>query len=177
MKPMMYGLGGLKLLLDHFLLKKLAFVTFFTFILSKISFILATLVALKQFFHTPIPHQRAESHKVEVIHIPIKKYRPKHMDEVFDESKFIPVTYDSLIPDTTPSYFTFQNQNDFISSEENFRGSYLSRDRNRDNDNENEILSASNDDNEDLLTDEFDRSDKHHDEKKFYINHVHSPFV
>ena len=95
------------------------------------------------------------------------------MDEVFDESKFIPVTYDSLIPDTTPSYFTFPNQNEFISSEENFRDSFLNRNR----DNDNEILSASNDDNVDLLTDEFDRSDKHHDEKNFYINHVHSPFV
>lgn len=171
---MMYGLGGLKLLFDHFLLKKLAFVSFFTFILSKISFILATLVALKQFFHTPIPHQRAESHKVEVIHIPIKKYRPKHMDEVFDESKLIPVTYDSLIPDTTPTYFTFPNQNEFISSEENFADTWSGI---RDNDNENRILNASNDDNADLLTDEFDRSDKYHDEKNFYINHVNSPFV
>jgi len=172
-KPMMLGLGGLKLLFDHFLLKKLAFVSLFTFILSKISFILASLVALKQFFHTPVPHQRAESHNVEVIHIPIKKYRPKHADEAFDESKLIPVTYDSLILDTTPSYFTFPNQNEFISSEENFAGSYMTRD----SDNENQILSASNDDNDDLLTDEFDRSDKYHDEKNFYINHVHSPFV
>lgn len=174
MKPMMYGLGGLKLLFDHFLLKKLAFVTFFTFILSKISFILAALVALKQFFHTPVQHQRAESHNVDVIHIPIKKYRPKHSDEAFDESKLIPVTYDSLIPDTTPTYFTYPNQNEFISSEENFTGTWSGI---RDSDTENRILSASNDDNADLLTDEFDRSDKYHDEKNFYINHVHSPFV
>lgn len=170
-KPLLYGMGGLKVLFDHFLLKKLAFVSLFTFILSKISFILATLVALKQFFHTPTSHQRAESHKVEVIHIPIRKYKPKnHHEHDFDESKLIPVTYspDSLIPDTTPSYFSFSSPSDFISSEENFSDTFNSE-------NDNKLLNSQDDD--DLMTDNFDRSDKFKNEKNYYLNHVHSPFV
>lgn len=173
MQPLLYGMGGMKLLFDHFLLKKLAFVSLFTFILSKISFILATLVALKQFFHTPTGHARAEKEKIEVIHIPIQKYKPKHKDFDFDESKVIPVTFspDSLIPDSTPPYFSFDH--DFISSDETFSDSFMTQP----NDNGSNDKFSSNDAVSDLLTDNFDRSDRNYNEKNYYINHVHSPFV
>lgn len=182
MKPLLYGIGGLKLLFDHFLLKKLAFVSLFTFILSKISFILATLVALKQFFQTPAPHQRAESHKVEVIHIPIGKHKPKHTEIDFGESKLVPLTFstDLLNPETTPTYFTYSSHNDFISSEENYNSNFMTHtDSNDDNDDDdnNKIFRVNNIHDKDLMNDDFDRSDKYYNEKSYYKNHVHSPFV
>lgn len=168
-KPMLYILGALKLLLHHFLLKKLAFLSFFTFLLSKISFILASLVALKQFFHTPSGHQRAESHKLEVIHIPIKKYNSKHKDADYEESKFVPVTYQPDYAQTTP-LFMIPGQETFITSEEEDDGFNQFQ-----QDSPNKFINS----NDDELNEHnnYDRSDQYYDEKNFYINHVHSPFV
>lgn len=172
MKPLLLGMGGMKLLFDHFLLKKLVFMSIFTFILSKIAFVLATLVALKQFFATPSGHSRDQ--KVEVIHIPIKNGKKKEKEWEWDESQVIPVKYQpDSVPSTRLPYYSLANQDDFISSEEHYGDSFMSKL----NDNDEQFSSTSNDAVADLLTDDYDRSDKYYDEKKYYINHVHSPFV
>lgn len=184
-QPLLYGLGGIKLLMYHMLMKKMAIATFFSFLLSKVSFILASLVALKQFFHTPTHHRSHDSNKLEVVHIPIRKFRSnkgKEKDSYYDEeSKFIPVTYPP-----EPAFETTPFHHDFSGFDENHADAF--------NDSE-EILSGGTFDDgnykegnslgdEEKLSDiynehfdgELDRSDKH-DEKTFYINHVHSPFV
>lgn len=164
-RPIMYGMGGLKLILDHFLLKKLAFFSFFSFILSKISFILASLVALKQFFHSGGGHSRAESNKLEVIHIPIKKFVKKHPHDVdWDESKIIPITYSSVSqnlesPSTSSPYFTYPSHESFISSEETLSDEFVPK------------VNGAGEFNFDNNGDAFDRADM------TQVNHVHSPFV
>ena len=175
MTPILFGLGGMKLLLYHLALKKMAFFTFLSFILSKISFILASLVALKQFFHTPTQHRAADSNKLEVVHIPIRKLRHnkhKEKDSYYDESQFIPVTFQ---PETTPFFYDFPYKEHypetFTSSEEVYDSSLNGKFNANLNVNEiyNEHFS-------DTLSDSLDRSDKH-EEKNYYKNHVHSPFV
>lgn len=168
----MLGVAALKMILDHFLLKKLAFFSFFTFMLSKISFILATLVALKQFFHNSGGHSRAESNKLEVIHIPIKKFKNNHPSEEWDESKIVPMTFSGNShgsPSSTASpYFTYPSHDSFISSEEN--DDFVPKVNGAGEFNFDNSGSA--------IDDDFDRSDKlKEDEKSYYINHVHSPFV
>jgi hypothetical protein len=180
MKPFAYGVGGLKLLFDHFLLKKLFALSVFNFFLSKVSFILATLVALKQFFHNPGGHSRAESSKLELLAIPVKKHKSKYKEShFFDESKVVPITYPSDMellntPETTPAYFTYPSHNNgFISSEEEAFNDLF-------NDNNKEV-SAVNDEVDFMKKNTFDRSDTiynaNKDEKSYYLNHVHSPFV
>lgn len=173
MKPILFGLGGMKLLLYHLALKKMAFFTFLSFLLSKISFILASLVALKQFFHTPTQHRAADSNKLEVVHIPIRKLRHnkhKENDAHYDESQFIPVTY-TVQPETTPFFYDFNfnehHPETFTSSEETFDGKFS------ENFNENEIY---NEHFSDKFLGSLDRSETHN-EKFFYKNHVRSPFV
>lgn len=133
MAPVFIGLGGLKLVLYHLFLKKIAFFSFFSFLLSKASFILASLVALKQFFHAPTQHRSSESNKLEVVHIPIRKFRNnkdnKDKDSYYDESKFIPITFaPETVFDTTPFYNNFpyneNNPETFASSEENANGNF-----------------------------------------------------
>lgn len=165
-RPIMYGMGGLKLLIHHFLLKKLAFVSFFTFILSKIAFILSTLVALKQFFHNSGGHSRAENNKLEVIHIPIKKFVKKDQHDFdWDESKIIPITYsgESLkldTPTTSSPYFAYPSHESFLSSEdETLTDEFVPK------------VSGAGEFNFDNNGDAFDRADK------MEVNHVHSPFV
>ncbi|KAG5671889.1 hypothetical protein PVAND_002058 [Polypedilum vanderplanki] len=181
MKPFAYGVGGLKLLFDHFLLKKLFFLSVFNFFLSKVSFILATLVALKQFFHNPSGHSRAESHKVEVLAIPVKKHKSKFKEShFFDESKIVPITFQSELetPETTPAYFTYPSHGGFISSEEEAFNDLI-------NDNNKEIMAVNDEVDFMKKNNDFDRksdtifsaNDNHHDEKSYYLNHVHSPFV
>lgn len=129
MQPFIIGLGGLKLVLYHLFLKKMALTTALSFILSKVSFVLATLVALKQFFHAPVHHRSSDSSKLEVVHIPIKKYHGHHSDKDYDESQFIPVTFS---PDTefntTPFYYDFpyseHNPGTFFSSDEELKGTF-----------------------------------------------------
>jgi hypothetical protein len=178
MRPLAYGLGGLKLLFDHFLLKKLVFLSVYNFFVGKVAFILASLVALKQFFYTPNVHSRAENQKLEVFAIPVKKHKSKYKDPfLFDESKVSPVTYpnfDELMntPDTTPAYFTYPHSG-FISSEEEAFNDLM-------NDNNREI-NAVNDEVDFMKKNQFERSDTlysgNHNEKSYYLNHVHSPFV
>lgn len=163
----MQGLGALMLLFQHFALKKLAFFSFFSFILSKISFILASLVALKQFFHNSGGHSR--DNKLEVIHIPIKK---KHPLEDWDESKIVPITFPSnsfKASTTSPFKFTYSSHDSFLGSEENFSDEFVPKVNN---------AGEYNFGNSGSSFDEFDKSDKNsYDEKSYYINHVHSPFV
>lgn len=193
MKPILYGLAGMKLLLYHLLLKKMAFFTFLSFLLSKISFILASLVALKQFFYMPTQHRSADSNKLEVVHIPVRKLRhnkqEKEKDSYYDESNFIPVTYSpETVFDTTPSYFDFPyggiNPETFESSEENFNGNFDGKFNNQ-NDFNGDDLKLNYDEKfneiynehfKDNLSDSLDRSETNN-EKNYYKNHVHSPFI
>jgi hypothetical protein len=129
-KPYIYAFAGMKLLLYHLLLKKFAFFSMASFFLSKISFILASLVALKQFFNTPTHHRSSDSNKVEVVHIPIRKEKKSHkyhQDDDWEESRFIPITFapDGSVYDTTAlPYINYnygniqQNQQDFNDSQE-----------------------------------------------------------
>lgn len=152
----------------------MALFSFISFILSKVSFILASLVALKQFFHTPSHHRSAESNKLEVVHIPIRKFNSKkHKDKDWiddEESQFIPVTFSpDTVYDTTPFppfYYNIpQSENEpitFDSDEETFDEKFS----------ENEIYNEHFKDSPPL----FDRNDQY-TEKNFYKNHVHSPFA
>ena len=81
-------------------------------------------MALKHFFGQQQNHQRAEGTKVEVVHIPIRKYekkKSKEGDSYYEESKFIPVTHypDSFIEHTTPVDFIDYSQNDRTSYDYN----------------------------------------------------------
>lgn len=162
--PIFLGLGGLKLLMYHFFIKKMAFFSFLSFILSKISFVLATLVALKHFFHTPQHQERTEKNKIEVVHIPFSKFRQGDRDiendNYYEESQFIPVTFEAEpnVESTTSfnidlPYNGRYRENSFISSEERY--------------NEN----SQNQFAEDI----FNRADKR--SRHNLMNHVHSPFA
>lgn len=75
------------------------------------------LIALKHFFGQQQNHQRAEGTKLEVVHIPIRKYekkKSKEGDSYYEESKFIPVTHypDRFIENTTPVNFIDYLNND-----------------------------------------------------------------
>lgn len=185
-RPMLIGFGLMKLLMYHLLMKKMALATLLSFLLSKAAFILASLVAFKQFFHTPTQHRSTESNKLEVVHIPIRKLRHKEKDSYYDESKFVPVTFaPDAGYDTTPFYYDFpyrdHNPDSFISSEESFNGNFDGKfSQNFDesaNENFNEIYNEHFDerfkDNRSKADDKADQID----EKTFYKNHVHSPFV
>ena len=157
----------------HMLLKKMAIFSLLSFILSKISFILASLVALKQFFQPPVHHRSAEGSKLEVVHIPIRKFNSKQKQKEWlddEESQFIPVTYS---PDANyettpfPPFYYHAPQNDnYESDEENF-GERPSKKFN-----ENEIY------NKHFIKDSpnFFENDEY-TEKNFYKNHVRSPFI
>lgn len=123
-KKMLPAFLALKLMLFHFLIKKALFIGFGAFGLSTISLVLASLVAAKQFFSTPT-HKGADGHKVEVIHVPIRKHRDnQHFEKDYDETKFIPVTSE---PETSTkvSVFPYKKPTEtFISSEEDFKGIY-----------------------------------------------------
>lgn len=105
------GIGTLKLILYHFFVKKMAMLSFFSFILSKISFLTSTLIALKQFFSHGTHNDRSESHKLEVVHIPIKKFQSHSADRdryQTEESKLsslsLPLSSVSLTTTTKKPY-------------------------------------------------------------------------
>jgi hypothetical protein len=154
----------------HLLLKKMALFSFLSFVLSKISFILASLVALKQFFHTPSMHRSADSNKLEVVHIPIRK-KQKDKEWIDDEeSQLIPVTFSPSETTPFPPFFYKHPYSDnepisFDSEDENYEG--YNSDKLSENDIYNEHF-------KDSL--QFDRNDEY-TEKNFYKNHVHSPFI
>ena len=97
--PAGIGIMALKCLLLHFIIKKLALATAFSLLLGKASFVLSSVIALKQLFahHTG----KSESSKLEVVHIPIKHniHKKNHETSPPNESyhdnsgKFIPLTY------------------------------------------------------------------------------------
>jgi hypothetical protein len=62
-----------------------------SFILSKTSFLISALLAIKQYLTPHQNHERSEKNKLEVVHIPISKYgSKKHRGEDYyhsDESK------------------------------------------------------------------------------------------
>lgn len=126
MLPAFLAFGAMKLVFFHFLIKKALFISFGAFGLSTISFVLASLVALKQFFSSPT-HQKSDSNKVEVVHIPIRKHRDrnnKHFESDFDESKLIPVTFEPETTTKVPNFPYKKPTETFISSEEDFKGIY-----------------------------------------------------
>lgn len=181
MGPVLAVLAGLKLLAYHLLMKKMALVTFFSFLLSKISFILASLVALKQFFQSPTHHRsQTDSNKLEVVHIPINHHREhkyKEKDAYYDESQFVPVTSQpETVYDTTPFYNNFPYRGNapetFTSSEEDFNGNFDGKF----DDNLNELYNKHYNKNN-FADDSFDDRKDAVNEKNFYKNHVHSPFV
>lgn len=168
------------MLMYHLLLKKMAIFSFLSFILSKISFVLASLVALKQFFHTPTHHRSADNNKLEVVHIPIRKFnkKKKESDWIYDEeSQFIPVTYSpDAVFNTTPYppfYYNIpQDDNEpetFESDDENVEGNFDGKFNGKFS--ENDIYNKHF---RNRLA--YDRSDGY-TEKSYYKNHVHSPFV
>lgn len=106
-KKAMYGVGMMKLLLDHFILKKMLFLTIASFILSKTSFLISALLALKHYLSHQQGHsERSENHKLQVVHIPIKSSKHKYSDYFGDESQinsqFVPIT----TPTATASDFS-----------------------------------------------------------------------
>lgn len=125
MLPAFLAFGAMKLVFFHFLIKKALFISFGAFGLSTISFVLASLVALKQFFSTPTHQKGTDSHKVEVVHIPIRKHRDnKHFEKDYDESKLIPVTFEPETSTKVPNFPYKKPTETFISSEEDFKGIY-----------------------------------------------------
>jgi hypothetical protein len=114
-------------------------------------------------------HRSADSNKLEVVHIPIRK-KQKDKEWIDDEeSQLIPVTFS---PETTPfpPFFYKHPYSDnepisFDSEDENYEG--YNSDKLSENDIYNEHL-------KDNL--QFDRNDEY-TEKNFYKNHVHSPFI
>lgn len=134
----------MKMILYHFLLKKMAFLTFASFILSKSSFLLSLLVAIKQYLSHSKGSEHSESQKLEVVHIPIRKYqgggKSKHKGYDYhysEESKpvpsfnFPPITYSSanIIENTTPeTFFDFNFKNNFYNEQPNFENNYSNDD-------------------------------------------------
>lgn len=118
LQPYIYAFIGMKLLLYKLLLKKFALLSVASFFMSKISFVLASLVALKQFFNQPSHHRSSDSNKLEVVHIPIRKEKKTHKyypENDWEESRFVPITFaPDQIYDTTPYYnYNINNQQDF----------------------------------------------------------------
>lgn len=113
MTPIGLCILALKLFFQHFFMKKLAALALGSFLLSKTSFILSTLLALKQLFNSS-GHEKSDSGgKLEVVHIPIRKKHPEFHDRDTDQgTKYIPITYPTDIYDqTTSRYFDYQYQN------------------------------------------------------------------
>lgn len=112
MTPIGLCILALKLLIQHFFMKKLAALALISFLLSKTSFVLSTLLALKQLFNSG-GHEKSDSGgKLEVVHIPIRKKHPEFHDRDIDrETKYIPITYPSDIQESTPRYFDYNYQN------------------------------------------------------------------
>lgn len=78
---------ALKIIIQHFLIKKIALLSVFSYLLSKTSFILSSLLAIKQIFHSG-HHEKSDSgSKLEVVHIPIRKKIPDFHDRDLKKSQ------------------------------------------------------------------------------------------
>lgn len=121
--PALYGVGAMKLLMMHFLIKKALLLGISSHFLSKLAFLVAIFVAAKQHMSQQPTHERAEGHKLEVVHVPIRKYHgqnSKERDNYYDaESKHVPVTYnppEGSFDNTTPvTFFDLPYQSNFFS--------------------------------------------------------------
>lgn len=82
---------ALKLMFQHFIIKKLAIVTSISFLMSKASFLLSSLLAVKQLFHGG--HQEKSDNgnggKLEVVHIPIRKKQPEFFEREPEKDPWI----------------------------------------------------------------------------------------
>lgn len=113
MTPVALCVLGLKLLFQHFLMKKLAALALGSFLLSKTSFILSTLLALKQLFHSGGHEKSDNGGKLEVVHIPIRKKHPEFHDRDNDQgTRYIPITYPTdVYEQTTHTYMDYSYHN------------------------------------------------------------------
>ncbi|CRK87112.1 CLUMA_CG000929, isoform A [Clunio marinus] len=127
--PLLLALAGMKMVLYHLFLKKIAMLSVISFVLSKASFVLASLIAIKQYLNSSSQHRSSDSTKVEFVHIPLKKWRKPKDDEFYEESRFIPITYaPETAFDTTPFFYDFpynaNNPDSFTNSDESFGENY-----------------------------------------------------
>ncbi|XP_055525019.1 uncharacterized protein LOC129718348 [Wyeomyia smithii] len=71
--PIALAVLALKAMLVHFILKKLALATGLSLLLSAKSLLVSLLIAVKLWVSHPQSHDKSESNKLEVVHIPIRK--------------------------------------------------------------------------------------------------------
>jgi hypothetical protein len=114
MSHMAIGIIGLKMLYYHFLMKKMATLSLISVILSKISFLVSTLVAIKQLFQ---PHHEKQEHsKLEVVHIPVQKYNHhdnydyKRRQNEHRLPKYIPLLKNNFPADIFPTTTTMRSE-------------------------------------------------------------------
>lgn len=99
--PIILCILVLKMLLQHFIIKKLAALSVLSTLLSKASFLLSSLLALKQMMSTG-HHEKSDSGgKLEVVHIPIRKKHPDFHDRDTEKPKYIPLDYSKYSYDPT----------------------------------------------------------------------------
>lgn len=104
---------ALKMIFQHFVIKKIAVLSALSFLLSKTAFVLSTLLALKQLFYSGHQEKSDNNGKLEVVHIPIRKKHPdfheRESDKYYNESPWLyrqdesPVydnTFDNISPDS-----------------------------------------------------------------------------
>jgi hypothetical protein len=130
-KKAMYGLGAMKLIFDHFLLKKILFLAISSFILSKTSFLISALLALKHYLSmSHHSSEKSSENKLQVVHIPVRSSKHRYSDYITDESKMnnlyaAPLT--TTAPETNEysesELFSFYDQNaNSFGSNNNFAG-------------------------------------------------------
>lgn len=122
MTPIALCILALKMLLQHFFLKKIALLSTLSFLLSKTSFILSSLLALKQMFHSGHQEKSDSGSKLEVVHIPIRKKHPDfHERDAEKNPNYIPLNefsryqHEATTPDYLSSFDNFQEQQNYES--------------------------------------------------------------
>lgn len=122
MQPIALCILAIKMLIQHFFLKKIALLSLLSFLLSKTSFILSTLLALKQMFHSNHHEKSDRGSKLEIVHIPIKKKHPEFYDrDTIKQPSYIPLN--SAQPeeyDDTQSSQDLLNQSEIYYANPNF---------------------------------------------------------
>lgn len=107
--PIILCIIALKMLLQHFIIKKLAALSILSTLLSKASFLLSSLLALKQMMSSG-HHEKSDSGgKLEVVHIPIRKKHPDFHDRDTEKPKYIPLNYPKYVYDQTTLEYSDPN--------------------------------------------------------------------
>lgn len=110
MTPIALCVLALKMLFQHFLIKKLAAMSALSFLLSKSSFVLSALLALKQLFNTGHQDKSDNPGKLEVVHIPIRKKHPD-FHERESEKEYIQPPWLYRQDEAQPFENTFESAN------------------------------------------------------------------